>query len=97
MQTLLECGGVLKVFDQQQLDALKALQSADNTACPSSTVQLLQTHLPFAKHCLLPFCAQTGHVRLVKALLPVTHAPVLVEPVVHYVKTSAFLAAAAGE
>lgn len=97
-QLLLECAGVLRIINQQQQqESVKYLQCPVSTATPGSVVQLLQSQLPLAEHCLLPFCAQGGHVHLVKALLPHTYAPALVDSVLHYVKTSAFLAAAAGK
>jgi len=62
-----------------------------------SDIRQLLAVLPYSEHCLLPFCAHGGHVELVKALLPLTQAVLSVHSAVHYVKTSAFFAAAAGE
>eukprot|EP00775_Hariotina_reticulata_P008891 gene8891-9069_t len=59
-------------------------------------IRQLLAVLPYSEHCLLPFCAYGGHVELVKALLPLTQAVLSVHSAVHYVKTSAFFAAAAG-
>lgn len=97
VQMMVECAGILRLLDQQQQDAVKVVQSATSTTSLRDAVQLLQNELSYAEHCLLPFCARGGHIHLVKALLPLTHTPVLVKPVLHYVRTSAFLAAAAGE
>lgn len=93
LQLLLACTSMVQLVpDNQQ----PAVQHALATTSSHRASEVLMTVLPHAEHCLLPSCAASGHLQLVKLLLPRSTAPVRLHSVLHYVKSSAFLAAAAG-
>jgi hypothetical protein len=105
LQLLCECISRVKLLPEQQQE-LRAWQHT-SSSCSSDAavasavacgVALLHRLLPYAEHCLLPFCAGGGHVYLVKALLPLSSTAELCQSnILHYARTSAFFAAAAGE
>lgn len=97
LHLMLACGGMIHLFPAAQQDAVQNMLAGTDSRDVPRAVELLMTVLPYAQHCLLDFCAAKGHLQLVKAILPMTKAPVKLHGVLHYVKTSAFLAAAAGE
>lgn len=97
LQLMLACGSMIQVFPAAQQTAVQHMLAAtDSKKDVPRGVALIMAALPHAEHCLLHFCAASGHLQLVKVLLPTTTAPVRLHGVLHYVKTSAFLAAAAG-
>jgi hypothetical protein len=75
---------------------LQHMLAATSSRDASRAVDMLSAVLPHAEHCLLHFAAASGHLQLVKLLLPRNSAPVQLHGVLHYRKSSAFLAAAAG-
>jgi hypothetical protein len=105
LQLLCECISRVKLFPEPQQQELKTWQQSSSN-CSSDVavagsvacgVALLHRMLPYAEHCLLPFCAGGGHVHLVKALLPLSSTAELCQSnILHYARTSAFFAAAAG-
>jgi hypothetical protein len=111
VQLLCECISRVKLLPEQQQQELKAWhRTMSKSSCSSGGsddaavaeavscgVALLHRLLPYAEHCLLPFCAGGGHVHLVKALLPLSSTAELCQSnILHYARTSAFFAAAAG-
>lgn len=97
LHLMLACGGMIHLFPAAQQEAVQNMLAGTDSRDVPHAVELLMTVLPYAQHCLLDFCAAKGHLQLVKAILPSTKAPVKLHGVLHYVKTSAFLAAAAGK
>jgi hypothetical protein len=94
---MLACGCMTQLFPAAQQEAAQhALAATSSNAVPQA-MDLLLSSLPYAEHCLLSFCASKGHLHMVHLLLPRCTAPVRLHGVLHYVKASAFLAAAAGE
>lgn len=98
VQLMLACGNMTHLFPTAQHGAAVQHMLATTTSSDAGkAVDVLMTALPHAEHCLLHFSAASGHLQLLKLLLPRSTAPVRLHSVLHYVKTSAFLAAAAGE
>jgi hypothetical protein len=93
---MLTCSSMVQLVPAPQQAALQHMLAATSSSDTARALELLMTVLPHAQHCLLHFCASSGHKELVKQLLPRCTAPVKLHGVLHYVKTSAFLAAAAG-
>jgi hypothetical protein len=99
LQLLLACCNMIQLVpgaaQQEAVQQLVAL--VDSAAAPEATRLLLEV-LPCAEHCLLPFAAASGHLQLVELLLPLSRTAPLSSQcgTLHYVRTSAFLAAAAG-
>lgn len=96
LQLMLTCSSMVQLVPAPQQGALQHMLAATSSSDTARALELLMTVLPHAQHCLLHFCASSGHKELVKQLLPRCTAPVKLHGVLHYVKTSAFLAAAAG-
>jgi hypothetical protein len=95
----------VKLLPEPQQQELKAWQHGSSNCSSDAAVAgsvacgvaLLHRLLPYAEHCLLPFCAGGGHVHLVQALLPLSSTAELCQSnILHYARTSAFFAAAAG-
>lgn len=98
LQLLLACSSMVQLVPDAQQGAVQhalAATSSSRDGGPEASA-VLMTVLPHAEHCLLHFCAASGHLQLVKLLLPRSTAPVRLHGVLHYVKSGAFLAAAAG-
>lgn len=96
LELMLTCSSMVHLVPEAQQDSVQHMLASTGSGNASRALELLQTVLPHAEHCLLHFCAASGHLQLVKLLLPRCIAPVRLHGVLHYVKTSAFLAAAAG-
>jgi hypothetical protein len=106
LQLLCECISRVKLLPELQQQELKTWQQSSSNCSSDAAVAhsvaygmaLLHRLLPYAEHCLLPFCAGGGHVHLVKALLPLSSTAELCQSnILHYARTSAFFAAAAGK
>lgn len=97
LQLMLTCSSMVHLVPDAQQDAVQHMLAATSSSDAPQAVELLLKVLPNAEHCLLQFSAASGHLQLVKHLLPRCIAPVRLHGVLHYVKTGAFLAAAAGE
>jgi hypothetical protein len=96
LELMLTCSSMVHLVPEAQQDSVQHMLACTGGGNASRAVELLATVLPHAEHCLLHFCAASGHLQLVKLLLPRCIAPVRLHGVLHYVKTGAFLAAAAG-
>ncbi len=96
LQLLLACSSMVQLVPDTQQEAVQRVLAMTSSADSHRAAAVLMTVLPHSEHCLLHFCAASGHLQLVKLLLPRSIAPVKLHGVLHYVKSSAFLAAAAG-
>jgi hypothetical protein len=96
LQLLLACSNMVGLVPPHAQQALQQAIAATEPAAAPGALQLLQSVLPYAEHCLLPFAAGGGHLGLVRLLLRLTSTPVRLHGCLHYVRTSAFLAAASG-
>lgn len=96
LQLLLACTNMVQLVPESQQEAVQHVLATTSSGNAPRASDVLMTVLPHAEHCLLHFCAASGHLQLVTLLLPRSTAPVRLHGVLHYVKSSAFLAAAAG-
>lgn len=96
LQLMLSCSSMVQLVPQAYTAPVQHVLAATSSRDASRAVDLLTAVLPHAEHCLLHFAAANGHLQLVKLLLPRNCAPVQLHGVLHYRKSSAFLAAAAG-